>query len=315
VFAYGAARSYGSLLGHRPAGGVTAITATPDGRGYWMASADGGVFAFGDARFYGSLGKAHLSSHVVGMNITQDGKGYWLATAGGGVYSFGDAKFYGCLSGVHLGTPVVGMAATATGNGYWLATAGGGVFSFGGAKFFGSLSSGRTWSTVSAIAAARAGQGYWLLGDDGDVHGFGAAADLGSGVTTPRVAATTIAPTGDGHGYVLGTAVPSASLDSERREAALAEPVPPRTYLGTFMVTCYDLTGITASGAMAGPDSVAVDPSVIPLGAQIYIDGVGQRTADDTGGAIIGDHVDIWEPSYSQCVDWGVRQRAVYRVG
>jgi len=89
---------------------------------------------------------------------------------------------------------------------------------------------------------------------------------------------------------------------------------PVRTYLGTFIVTCYDLTGVTASGAMAGPDSVAVDPTVIPLGTQVYVAGVGQRTADDTGGAIIGDHVDVWEPTYTQCIDWGVQQRAVYRV-
>jgi 3D (Asp-Asp-Asp) domain-containing protein len=80
------------------------------------------------------------------------------------------------------------------------------------------------------------------------------------------------------------------------------------------MVTCYDMTGVTASGTMAGPDSVAVDPSVIPLGTRIYVQGVGTRVADDTGGAIIGDHIDIWEPSYSTCTTWGVQERAVYAV-
>ena len=29
---------------------------TPDGRGYWLVAADGGIFAFGDAGFYGSGG-------------------------------------------------------------------------------------------------------------------------------------------------------------------------------------------------------------------------------------------------------------------
>jgi hypothetical protein len=29
---------------------------TPDGRGYWLFAADGGVFPFGDAPGYGSLG-------------------------------------------------------------------------------------------------------------------------------------------------------------------------------------------------------------------------------------------------------------------
>ncbi len=81
------------------------------------------------------------------------------------------------------------------------------------------------------------------------------------------------------------------------------------------MVTCYDLTGHTATGALVGPESVAVDPSVIPLGTRIYVPGIGERSADDTGGLIIGDHIDIWEPTYSQCADWGVRYVPIYRLG
>ena len=33
---------------------VVAIAATPDGGGYWLVAADGGVFSFGSARFHGS---------------------------------------------------------------------------------------------------------------------------------------------------------------------------------------------------------------------------------------------------------------------
>ena len=91
-------------------------------------------------------------------------------------------------------------------------------------------------------------------------------------------------------------------------------PTPPSTYLGTFLVTCYDLTGATASGALAGPQSVAVDPRVIPLGTEVFVAGVGDRTADDTGGAIIGNHIDIWESTYTACADWGVQDRAVFRI-
>jgi 3D (Asp-Asp-Asp) domain-containing protein len=39
------------------------------------------------------------------------------------------------------------------------------------------------------------------------------------------------------------------------------------------------------------------------------------RTADDTGGAIIGNHIDICEPDYGQCTAWGVQERAVYTLG
>jgi 3D (Asp-Asp-Asp) domain-containing protein len=96
----------------------------------------------------------------------------------------------------------------------------------------------------------------------------------------------------------------------------MSPAVPPQhfSYLGDFLITCYDLTGLTRTGAMAGPQSAAVDPGVIPLGTQIYVQGIGERTADDTGGAIIGDHVDIWEPTFDQCATWGAQDRPVYRV-
>ena len=47
---------FGSLpgLGIVPVTPIVAIAATPDGDGYWLMGADGGVFAFGDARFFGS---------------------------------------------------------------------------------------------------------------------------------------------------------------------------------------------------------------------------------------------------------------------
>ena len=223
--------------------------------------------------------------------------------------------FSGLWDGAYPGTPVVGIAATPQGNGYWLATAAGGVFTFGGAKLFGSLSSSGAY--LSAIAGARRGQGYWLLSASGRIHGFGAAPNFGSPTTGSHVEASALASTPTGGGYVVATKdAPSGPSGAAGAEApATAVPGVKRTYLGTFMVTCYDLTGVTASGALAGPESAAVDPGVIPLGTRIYVDGVGQRTADDTGGAIIGDHIDIWEPTYIECADWGVQDRSVYRFG
>lgn len=106
--------------------------------------------------------------------------------------------------------------------------------------------------------------------------------------------------------------------------AHLAAPAPPTTtgtaavvsatgrYLGMFVVTCYDLGGHTATGATPTTATVAVDPRVIPLGTRINIAGVGERIAQDTGGAIRGNRLDIWEPTYSQCAAWGVRDRQVW---
>ena len=85
---------------------------TPDGLGYWLVAADGGVFTFGDAAFYGSLpGIGVHVSDIVGIAPTPDGHGYWLMGADGGVFSFGDARFYGSMGGTHLNAPVAGGAA------------------------------------------------------------------------------------------------------------------------------------------------------------------------------------------------------------
>ena len=70
--------TYGTLTPPWPRS-ITGMAATPDGKGYWLVGADGGVFAFGDAAFYGSLGAVKLNGPIVAMAATPDGKGYWLA--------------------------------------------------------------------------------------------------------------------------------------------------------------------------------------------------------------------------------------------
>jgi beta-lactamase class A len=62
---------------------VVGMAATPDGNGYWLVAADGGVFTFGDAHFHGSMGGTRLVAPVVGMAATPDGNGYWLVEAQG----------------------------------------------------------------------------------------------------------------------------------------------------------------------------------------------------------------------------------------
>ena len=57
--------------------------------------------------------------------------------------------------------------------------------------------------------------------------------------------------------------------------------------------------------------SLAVDPSVIPLGSRVYVpayqgDGRGGWfTADDTGGAITGAHIDVYRPPPASPADPG----------
>lgn len=85
--------------------------------------------------------------------------------------------------------------------------------------------------------------------------------------------------------------------------------------LGTFSATCYSLRGRTASGAPAGPGSIAVDPRIIPLGTVLEVEGYGRGVAADTGGAIKGRRLDVWMSSVDACREWGRRTVAVSVVG
>jgi hypothetical protein len=97
---------------------VVGMAATPDGGGYWLVAADGGVFTFGDARYEGSTGAMHLSRPIQSMAATADGRGYWLLAADGGVLAFGDAPYLG--SPARTPATYVAIASTPRGDGYWV---------------------------------------------------------------------------------------------------------------------------------------------------------------------------------------------------
>jgi 3D (Asp-Asp-Asp) domain-containing protein len=58
---------------------------------------------------------------------------------------------------------------------------------------------------------------------------------------------------------------------------------------------------------------VAVDPKVIPLGTNLYIEGYGYAVAADTGGAIKGNKIDLcFEESNSELRKFGRKNVTVY---
>ena len=78
-------------------------------------------------------------------------------------------------------------------------------------------------------------------------------------------------------------------------------------------------SGITASGRKATPYvSVAVDPDVIPLGADVLVDyGDGEihyMRADDVGGSIKGNHIDLCVGSHQEAIELGVKTVTVWWV-
>lgn len=82
----------------------------------------------------------------------------------------------------------------------------------------------------------------------------------------------------------------------------------------TMKATAYTHTGNkTASGTWpAAGFTVAVDPDVIPLGTLMYVDGYGYAKAEDTGGKIKGNRIDIFLNTEKECKNWGVRNVRVY---
>jgi hypothetical protein len=109
VFDFGDAKFYGStytygitgLKGSKPlAAPIVGAAASPNGGGYYLVAADGGVFDFGNAKFDGSAysigytglgGSKPLPSPVASIAPNPDGKGYWAITQGGNVFAFGGA--------------------------------------------------------------------------------------------------------------------------------------------------------------------------------------------------------------------------------
>jgi len=76
-----------------------------------------------------------------------------------------------------------------------------------------------------------------------------------------------------------------------------------------YTAKCTGCSGITATGINLkdNPNKkvIAVDPSVIPLGTEVYVEGYGRAVAGDTGGAIKGKKIDLHVPTTEQALDWG----------
>lgn len=70
--------------------------------------------------------------------------------------------------------------------------------------------------------------------------------------------------------------------------------------------------GYTYTGKKAGYGVVAVDPKVIRLGAQLYIEGYGKAEAADIGSAIKGNKIDLCYETYQEALRFGRKKIKVY---
>lgn len=122
----------------------------------------------------------------------------------------------------------------------------------------------------------------------------------------------------------------------EPSEIAIIEEVKPRKKiepateettevinLGEFRVTAYCscpkccgewADGITATGTVATEvRTIAVDPDIIPLGSVVEIDG-SEYVAEDIGGSIKGNRVDIYFSDHNDALAWGVQDHDIFLI-
>jgi 3D (Asp-Asp-Asp) domain-containing protein len=74
----------------------------------------------------------------------------------------------------------------------------------------------------------------------------------------------------------------------------------------------YSNGGTGASGIPMRRGLIAVDPSVIPLGTKLYVEGYGFAIAADTGGIIKGNVIDLYMDTVAECLKFGKKMLKVY---
>lgn len=65
--------------------------------------------------------------------------------------------------------------------------------------------------------------------------------------------------------------------------------------------------GQTCTGRQARRGTVAADPRRFDFGTKLEIPGYGPGVVEDVGGAIKGDHLDLWFPTHEEARRWGRR--------
>ncbi|MCM3573904.1 LysM peptidoglycan-binding domain-containing protein [Mesobacillus subterraneus] len=116
-------------------------------------------------------------------------------------------------------------------------------------------------------------------------------------------------------------ATPAATPTAAPANQVTAQPAAAKPAAATNQITveataytanCTGCSGITKTGVnlKTNPNAkvIAVDPTVIPLGSKVYVEGYGYATAEDIGGAIKGNRIDVFIPTQNGALQWGRKQ-------
>ena len=69
---------------------------------------------------------------------------------------------------------------------------------------------------------------------------------------------------------------------------------------------------LTYMGGTVKKGVAAVDPSVIPMGTRLWVEGYGEAIAEDQGSAIKGDRIDLAFNTRPEALDYGIQKVKVY---
>lgn len=118
-----------------------------------------------------------------------------------------------------------------------------------------------------------------------------------------------------------------AQIDSYLEIVKAEEPIKttyPKRNVGKFVLSWYTPVELkkpvdklrTATGSKPKEGrTIAVDPRVIPYGTLVYIEGYGYYIAEDTGGAIKGNRIDIFINDYNKAMKLGRKTATVWILG
>lgn len=101
-----------------------------------------------------------------------------------------------------------------------------------------------------------------------------------------------------------------------------------KQYVGEFEITYYTAGfestgktldhpayGITASGTTVKEgQTIAADWSILEPGTKVHIEGVGERIVEDTGGAIVGQAIDVYVEDVNEALELGRHMAKVWIV-
>lgn len=133
------------------------------------------------------------------------------------------------------------------------------------------------------------------------------------------------------HSVIETEAVTETETEAVTETETEAEPAPvdvepvvleEPTSLGTFKLTAYcgehyphicndgDATNTATGATPKAGRTIAVDPKVIPLGSVVVING-HEYVAEDTGGDIKGNRIDIHFTTHAEALQFGVQYAEV----